>query len=230
MKKLLAVANGGGVPAPILKTTLTLLLSIALGSGFWIASLPMAKAAEQMTPAEMIQFKLAKGKTIATATDAELMEGVCKAVKQWPKEAALIVRTAAGAKKNLRSDILCMAVRCAREKHAVDCTWVTDILRDWIKEDPKDANHLTELGLQCAPDCRDTLQASLGEGGSSFANPPSNINAPPGSVGGGAGGNACIVCHNGTEIQIACSDLDSYLSGHPGDTAGACQTTPNTNP
>jgi hypothetical protein len=230
MKKLLAVANGG-MPAPLLRTTFTLLLGMALGSGFWLATLPMAKAAAQMTPAEMIQSKLPTGKTIATATDAELMEGVCKSIRQWPKEAPLIVRTAAGAKKNLRSDILCMAVRCAREKHVVDCSWITDILRDWIKEDPSDANRLTEMGLQCAPDCRDALQASLGQQGEgSFANPPSNINAPPGSVGGGAGGNVCIVCHNGTEVQIGCADVSNYLSSHPGDTAGPCGTTPITNP
>ena len=182
-----------------------------------------------MTPAEMIQSKLPPNTTIATATDAQLMQGVCEAVKQWPKDARLIVRTAAGARKSIRTDILCTAIRCLRERHALDCSWVVDIVREWIKAEPSLANQLTEAIMQCAPECREALQnLTLGEG--VFTNPPNNINAPPGSVGGGGGGNVCIVCHNGTEIQIACSDLDNYLRSHPGDTAGPCVPTPTTNP
>ncbi len=228
MKKLLTVANSEGIAASVFKTTLTLLAASALGSSFWVASLHLAEGA-RVTPAEMIQSKLPPGTTIATATDPQLLEAVCRAVKQWPSEAHFIVRTAAGARKSLRTDILCTAIRCLREQNALDCAWVVDVVREWIKADPGDANRLTELIIECAPECRDPLQALL-LGVGTFTNPPANINAPPGSVGGGAGGNVCLVCHNNQEIQVACSDLESYLRSHPGDTAGACVVTSVTNP
>jgi hypothetical protein len=222
MKKLF---NHEGMTASTLKTTLTALVTIMFASSLWIVSLPAAS----MTPAEMIQSKLPPHTTIATATDAQLLQAVGEAVRQWPKDAALIVRTAAGARKSIRADILCIAIRSARERGALDCNWVLDILREWIKADPGLANQLTEAVSQCAPECREALQSlSLGEG--AFTNPPNNINAPPGSVGGGGGGNVCLVCHNGTEIQVACSDLENYLKSHPGDTAGPCVPTPTTNP
>lgn len=233
MKKLFTIKRSARVTASALKTGVALLLALALASSLWFASSPNARGA-QMTPAEMIQHKLPVNMTIATASDPQLLDAVCKAIKQWPKEAALIVRTAAGARQSLRSNILCMAIRCAREdKAGIDCTWALDIVREWIKADPSLANQLTESIAQCAPECRDALQnlgSGAGEGEGAFGNPPSNINAPPGSTGGGAGGNTCIVCHNGQEVQIACSDLQSYLRSHPGDTAGPCQPTPVTNP
>jgi hypothetical protein len=107
-----------------------------------------------------------------------------------------------------------------------------DIVREWIKVDPDGANRWLEVVMECAPSCRDLLQGlGAGAGGEgNFTNPPNNISAPPGSVGGGSGGNVCIVCHNGTEVQVACSNLDSYLKSHPGDTAGPCAPTPVTNP
>lgn len=229
MKKMLAVCTDRGFSAGILKSTLVLLVGVALGSGFWIAATPMAHGQAKLTPVEMIQSKLPHGKTIATATDTELLDAVCKAVKQWPKEAPFIVRTAAGARKSLRTDIVCMTIRCLRENHALDCTWVVDILREWISVEPNSANRLTEQISNCASECRDALQGLGGGGEGTFANPPSNINPPPGSAGGGGSENLCVVCHNNQEIQISCSDLDSYLAAHPGDTAGPCQVTPSTN-
>lgn len=227
MKKLLTVANGGGLRAPVLRGTFIFVLSVVLGAIFWIASLPVVQAA-QMTPAEMIQSKLPPNKTIATATDAQLLGAVCKAVKQRPKEVGLIVRTAAGARKALKSDVLCMAIRCLREKSDLDCSWVSEVLRDWIKGEPNEASRLTELVVQCAPECRDLLPSRPVDEGN-FVNPPSNINVLPGSVGGGAGGNVCIACHSNREVQVACSDLDSFLNNHPGSTAGPCQVTPSAN-
>jgi hypothetical protein len=221
MKKLF---NREGMTASTLKTTLAALVTVMVASSLWIASLPAAS----MTPAEMIQSKLPPNTTVATATDAQLLQAVGEAVRQWPKDVALIVRTAAGARKSIRSDILCIAIRSARERNSLNCSWVLDILREWIKAEPGLANQLTEAIAQCAPECRDALQSlTLGEG--AFTNPPNNINAPPGSVGGGGGGNVCIVCHNGTEIQIACSDLENYLKSHPGDTPGPCVPTPVNN-
>ena len=230
MKKMLEVCADKRWSLGILKTALVLAVGVALGSAFWMASTPMAHGQAKLTPVEMIQSKLPQGKTIATASDTELLDAVCKSVKQWPAEASFIVRTAAGARKSIRADLLCMAIRCLREKHQMDCTWVVEIVRAWIKAEPKLANQLTELIANCSPECRDALQAlGEGEGGGAFAAPPSNVNPPPGSSGGGASENVCIVCHNGENIQISCADVESYLASHPGDTAGACQATPSTN-
>jgi len=227
MKKLVALCTEKRFSAGVLKTTLVLFVGIALGSGFWIASTPMAHGQAKLTPVEMIQAKLPPGKTIATASYAQLLEAVCKAVKQSPKEAPLIMRTVAGARKNFQGDILCMTIRCLKEKSDLDCNWVTDVVREWIKADPDSANQLIELVSNCSPDCRDSLQGLLT--GGAFTNPSSNINPPPGSVGGGASGNTCTVCHNGENAQIACDDMANYLAGHPGDTAGSCQVTSTTN-
>jgi hypothetical protein len=227
MKKLVALCTIKRFSAGVRNTTLALFVGVALGSGFWIASTPMVHGQGKLTPVEMIQAKLPQGKTIATASDAQLLDAVCQAVKQSPKEASLIIRTVAGARKNLQGDILCTTIRCLKEKRELDCAWVTDVVRDWIKADPDAANQLIELVSDCSPDCRDPLQGLLT--GGAFPNSQSNINPPPGSVGGGASGNTCTVCHNGENVQVGCDNMANYLAGHPGDTAGSCQVTSTTN-
>ena len=215
-----------------LKTTPIFFLSILLGVSFWIVSAPILQG-DQMTPAELIQSKLPRKKTIASATEAQLLEAICKAIKQSPKEAALVVRTAAGARQSIKADILCMATRCLRQKQqSIDCRWIMDILREWIKAEPNQANRLTESVVDCVPECRDRVKRiARGEGGfGPIETELGNINVAPGSTGGGAFGSACLVCHNGQEVQVACSDLENYLRNHPGDTAGPCQPTPVTNP
>lgn len=228
MKKLRAVSTGGGLVATICKTTVLFVVMGGLGSAFWFASIPLAQA-KQITPAEMIQSKLPANKTMASATDAQVLEAVCAAIKQWPKDTGLIVRTAAGSRQSLKADVLCMAVRCGYEKRALDCGWVVALVRDWTKAEPSEANKLSELALKCAPDCRDALQGDVPAEGPSNQAGPGNINPGPGSVGGGNSGNLCLVCHNGQQVQVACSDLGTYLSNHPGDTAGNCEATPNSN-
>jgi hypothetical protein len=112
----------------------------------------------------LIQSKLPPGKTIVTATDPELLDAVCNAVKQSPAELASIVRTVAPARKRLQMDIFCKAVRCASERGALDCNLVNDILRQWTRERPDEAAHLLELALSCAPNCRDGLPIQTGAG------------------------------------------------------------------
>lgn len=214
------------------KTIFSFVAGVALAGAFWAASTPVARGV-QKTPAEVIQAQLPSTVTIATASDTQLLDAVCKSVRNSPKEAALIVRTAAGARESLRSNILCMGIRCAHEARDMDCTWVLDVVRDWIKQDPALANQLGESISECAPNCRELLQ-NIGAGGvgeGAFGNPPANANPPPGSVGSGAGagGNSCVVCHNNQNITLACDDVAGYLQSHPGDRAGACQATPETN-
>jgi hypothetical protein len=229
MKQMLEFYADARWPKGVLKTTLVLAAGVALGSAFWMTSTPLAQGETNLTPVEMIQSKLPHGKTIATASDTELLDAVCKATKQYPKEAPLLVRTAAGARKNIRTDILCMAIRCLREKHQLDCAWVVDVVREWIAAEPRLANQLTELISNCSPECRDALQALAAGGTGAFGVPPTNINPPPGSTGGGALGNVCIVCSNAQNIQISCGDVESFLSNNPGATSGPCEVTPSTN-
>jgi len=232
MKRLLAITEPKN--ASLWKATLVFCLTISLASAFWAASAPIVQAA-QMTPAELIQSRLPSNKTLTDASDGQLLEAVYQAVKQSPKDARLIVRTASGARKPLRPNILCTAVRAQRERHSLNCTWVANVLREWIKADPADANRLTEATAQCAEECSETLQMGPHEpeGEGNFVTPPSNVNPAPGLGGGGgvaSSGNTCTVCRNGHDMQIGCPAVAEFLRTHPGSTAGPCQITPVTNP
>ena len=226
MKNLRAAA-GRGFSASVLRTTALFALSVGLAAGFWIASAPIAVAAAT-TPVEMLQSNLPKPATLASASKADVLSAVCKAVNKFRTDAPQIVRTATGARKDLTSDIVGEAVRCLRgdgKEGAMDCGLVRSTLHEAISVDPQNAAALTESVMALTPGCLD----SPAEGPNGFVNPPGNITGPPGSVGGGGIGDACAVCHNNQQIQVACSDLDNYLRNHPGDTAGACEATPAAN-
>jgi hypothetical protein len=234
MNKLRALANGENLNTSCLKTAAIFSLSVALGAGFWMASAPMARAASTstlMTPAEMIQSNLPRSMSLANASKARVLSAVCKAVGKYEKDTPQIVRTAAGARKDLTSDIVSTAVRCLRgdgKDGAIDCGLVRSALNEAIAVNGEQAASLTELVATLAPSCLDSPGEGPGEG--AFTNPPGNINPAPGLTGGGGRSqDTCTVCHNNSEIQVACSELASYLRGHPGDTAGACQASVNVN-
>jgi hypothetical protein len=224
MKKLRAVTYSEGFTASALQTAGVFLVSVALGAAFWLASLPMALAVT-VTPVEMIQSNLPKSMTLVNAPKAVMLSAICKTVTRHRKDAPLIVRTAAGARKEDTADIVGTAIHCLSEdKAGPDCALVRSILQEAIAADGDEAAALTELVVGAAPGCTDIP----GEGPEGFVNPPSNINPPP-STGGGPGTNNCTVCHNNKTIQVQCANLDSYLKNHPGDTSGACEATPSTN-
>jgi len=68
MKKLVALCTERRFSTEVLKTALVLFVGIALGSGFWIASTPMAHGQGKLTPVEMIQAKL---RELTPATEAQ---------------------------------------------------------------------------------------------------------------------------------------------------------------
>jgi hypothetical protein len=212
----------------ISKITFRLLVTVMFVPGVGFSPLQRAGAAQKLTASDMIEAELPRSMTIAHATDDQLLDAVCKAVRKSAKDAGLIVRTGAGARPGLRTDFLCRSIRCAHESGVADCDWVREIVREWIKKEPTLANQLMEAVAQCAPDCRDLFQ-NVGEG--NFTTSPSNINPPPGTIGGGGGAiEICVVCHNGSNVEVPCSDVQDYLRSHRGDTVGACQATPITNP
>lgn len=205
------------------KTRALLSISSGLAAVFCVVSLPLADGAA-ITPAEMIRANLPHAQSLASAPKAAILSAICKAVSKDQKEAPDIVRTAAGARKELTADILKAAVNCLREnKTALDCTLARSTLQQAIAVNGDQAAALTELFIQLTPTCVESPEEGPATAG--------NINGPPGSVAGGGAvtPDTCSVCHANQSIQVNCSDLHSYLKGHPGDTAGACEATPDAN-
>ncbi len=222
MKKMLTVTNDAYVAA---RTSVVLVVALALGLGFWTAMAPVAKAQQRMSATEMIESKLPHGKTMVTATKPEFLSAVCGAVKKWPDSAPQIVKAAIDAKRQWARDIVSTALRCLPGQP--DCNMIGAIVDAAVSADPDDASNITEMVLRQYPDCRSAIE-HRGPGQGVFTNPPPDVNPPPGSVGQGAGGfnpqeNAIQVCRNGVTIIIFPSQLQM------GDTIGPCPVTGVTN-
>jgi len=230
MKKMLTVRNDAYFVA---RTSVVLVIALALGFGFWTALTPVAKA-QQMSATEMIESKLPHGKTMLTATKPELLSAVCSAAKKWPDAAPQIVRAAINAQKQSARDIVQTATRCFPGNFKGQaCDGIAAIVDAAVVADPEDASGITEMVIRLYPDCRGAIGHGREIGEGNFINPPINVNPPPGSIGGGAGEVArCVVCHNDNnphEITIPCSQVPDFLRHHPGDYAGPCVVTPNQN-
>jgi len=231
MKKMLTVKNDAYLAA---RTSVVLVIALALGFGFWTAMTPVAKA-QQMSATEMIQSKLPQGKTLATATKPELLSAVCASVKQWPDAAPRIVKTAIDSHRHWARDIVSTAIRCL--PGAVNCDIIGAVVSAAVVADPDDAAGISEMVIRDHPDCRgaigrdfkggeykEVVPPPVSEG--NFGNPPPDVNPPPGSIGGGGGGfnpEEILVCRNGVQIFIFPRDL------RPGDIIGACVVTTDTN-
>lgn len=215
----------------VLRSTLVLLIGLALGLAFWVATAPVAKAKE-ITPTEMIQSKLPSTKTLVTAAKPEVLSAVCGAVRKWRNDAAQIVRTAAGARKEFAGPIVAEAIRCLREHP--DCNITGQVVAAGLAADPEASATIMEQALELAPDCRAQIEqaAGGGEGEGATATQSSNENPPPGTLGAGAGHQACVVCHNiqhnPQTLTIDCNALPAHLAH--GDTEGPCQATQVQNP
>ena len=211
------------------KNAVIIAFGLMLGAALWIATIPAASGRE-MSASEMLQSKLLPPRILANASSPELLKAVCGAVGTWRRSAAQIVREAISSRRAPARDIVATAFRCMREgkEGPLDCSLVGDIYNAARIADPEDAAVLLDQILEAAPDCR----GALGRGddpGEFNSNPPSNVNPPPGSIGGGASRGLCLVCHNGHEIRIPCDQVPKYLKNHPGDNAGPCRPTPTTN-
>src|SRR3954452_23987912 len=233
MKKLLMVSNGELLAARVLKTVLMLLIGVALGTAFWVASTPVALA-EEMSPSRMIESQLPAGKTAATASKQDYLGAVCNAVKKFRSAAPQIARAAAESHPNWKSDILRTAFRCLGAGGGADCRLLAGVLHGVINGG--DAQQLTELAIELAPSCADAFGVDHKGGGpgpggvieeGNFGNPPgSNLNPPPGSIGGGGGqGNVIAICHNGHTIFVSPQGAENHLNHHSGDTLGPCVVT-----
>jgi len=227
MKKLLMVSNGEHLVARIFKTTLLLLIGLALGTSFWVASMPVAQA-QDMSPTKMIESQLPQGKTMESAGKADYLAAVCAAVKKWRSASPQIVRAAVEARPAWKRDILRTAFQCLGSD---DCRLLVRVLRGAIAGAPDDASGLTETAIDAAPSCAGSFGGGGGgddDDGGNFGNPPGNLNPPPGSLGGGGGqGNVIVVCFNGQTLFVTPQRAQELVN--QGATVGACQVTPAVN-
>lgn len=226
MKKILMVSNGEHLAARFLKTILVLLIGLALGTAFWVASTPIASA-QEMSATKMIESQLPQGKSTASASKQQYLAAVCEAVKKFRSAAPQIVRAAVEAHPNWKQDILRTAFRCLGSN---DCRLLGRVLHGAIDgAGGRDASELTELGIELAPNCSGSFGGTRGGGEEegNFGNPPGgNLNPPPGSIGGGGGqGNVVAVCHNRHTIFVSPQGAQNHLRNHPGDTLGPCVVT-----
>ncbi len=229
MKKLLMVSNGEHFVARIFKTTLILLTGLALATAFWVVSTPVAKA-QDMSPTKMIESQLPQGKTMQSAGKADYLAAVCAAVKKFRSAAPQIVRAAVEARPAWKKDILRTSFQCLGSD---DCRLLGRVLRSAIAGSPNDASGLTETAIDAAPSCAGSFgggggQGNGDEGEGNFANPPGNLNPPPGSIGGGGGqGNVVVVCFLGQTLFVTPDRAQELVN--QGATVGACQVTATTN-
>jgi hypothetical protein len=237
MKKMLSVTNDAYLAA---RTSVVLVVVLALGLGFWTATTPIAQA-QEMSATEMIESKLPHGKTMLTCSKAEFLAGVCAAVKKWPNAAPQIVR-GANAKREWARDIVATALRCLPPDHKGHvCDGVAAIVNAAVSAAPDDASGIIEMVIRQYPECKGAIghgegHPGYGDGGR-FTQPPPNVNPPPGSIGGGASQVAqCTICHvppgnpnNPQTLTIGCPAADAHLRNHPLDYAGQCQVTPPQN-
>ncbi len=240
MKRLLASFRTKRVPG-ILNLALVVCPGCALALFFWAATAPQV-GANEITPAEMIQSKLPQNKTLATASKSEVLSAICGAVRKWQNDVPQIVRTAAGARREIAVDIVKTGIRCLDPESDAksvavdpDCDLVGQTVAVGLAVDPEHASNIMELALQLVPDCRGAIETvgTPAEGPADIANGPTNINPIPGSA-GGAGGfdpqqSRIVICDNGQNVQISTSRKNAYLGSHPGARLGVCQASPDVN-
>ena len=228
MKNSSTISSSRHFVARAIQSTLLLLIGLALGAAFWVASTPMAQA-QDMSPAKMIEAQLPQGKTAATAGKADYLAAVCAAVKKFRSAAPQIVRAAVTAHPEWKKDILRTAFQCVGSD---DCRLLNRILRGAIAGSPNDASGLTEVAIDAAPSCAGSFGGNGGQGNDegigNFSNTPGNLNPPPGSIGGGGGqGNVITVCLNGQTLFVTPERAQDLVN--QGATVGACQVTATTN-
>ncbi|MGZ5553846.1 MAG: hypothetical protein ACXWHF_09425 [Chthoniobacterales bacterium] len=229
MKKMLMVSNGEHFAARFIKATAIMLIGLALGTAFWVATVPSAQAAGE-SGAQMIAAQL-HGKTIQNASKAELIAAVCAALKSPGANPAAIMQAAVAAHQGWRNDLLRGVFDCVGKDN---CALLGQILRGARAGSPSNAAGLTDLATQLAPDCASAFGAGTpgggGEGEGVFGNPPGiNLNPPPGSMGGGGQGTIVAVCLNGETLFVTPERAQEILNQNPGATLGACQVTATTN-
>ena len=210
------------------KATLVLLIGLALATAFWVASTSSAQA-QGMSPTKMIESQLPHGKTTANASKADYLAAVCEAVKKFKSAARAIAQAAVSSHPQWKNDILRSAFSCAGD----DCRLLGRILRGAIDASPGDASELTDLATQLAPTCATAFGGGGGHGeegeGVFGIAPGTNLNPPPGSIGGGGGqGNIVAVCVNGQTLFVTPERAQDLINS--GDaTLGACQVSPSQN-
>jgi hypothetical protein len=182
-----------------------------------------------MTPTEIVESQLPAPKTLAKATKSEIFSAVCAAVKRFKKDAPQIVEVAITARKELAVEMVENVIHCLQKP---DCGLIQDLVSAAITANPEAASEIADAALGATPNCADSIQqAGIRPPGEGPAEDPTNQNPPPGSIGGGVDPQEAtvLICDNGTQVNIAASQVQSYLQSHQGAFVGNCQLTPDTN-
>lgn len=180
----------------------------------------------------VIEGQLPAVQNLGDVSKAQLLGALPGAIGRYRQVAPQLSGGATIVRKQWAVDILKEAFRAV----GPDCGMRARILRSIIAAAPEQAAKLTEVAIAEGPDCA----GAFGQGAGAPPppdddfGPPPPLNPPtlPGPFGGGAGGqgNVIAICHNGRTIFVSPQGAEQHLNNHPGDTLGACQVTPTTNP
>lgn len=179
----------------------------------------------------VIEGQLPAVQNLGDVGKGQLLSALPSAIGRYRQVAPQLSGGAAIVRKQWAVDILKEAFRAV----GPDCGMRARILKSIIAAVPEQAAKLTEAAIAAGPDCA----GAFGQGAGAPPppdddfGPPPPLNPPtlPGSFGGSGGqGNVIAICHNGRTIFVSPQAAEQHLNNHPGDTLGACQVTPTTNP
>ena len=214
MKKLLTVSNG-----------LLTLSALALLAAFSVATIPSA-VAQGNDARNLIQQELGSG-NVQTAGKADFLQAVCAAVKKNRGAAPQITRAAIMIHGEWKNDILRTVFECLGSD---DCRLLGRVLRAAIAASPGDADSLTQLATELAPNCAGSFGGQQPDDDFGPTGGPASQTLLPGTAAAGGGqGNVIAICHNDHTIFVSPQGAEAHLQQHPGDSLGPCQVTPVTN-
>jgi hypothetical protein len=188
----------------------------------------------------VLENNLGHPRPLRNADRSQFLTALPDATKKWRIIAPQLAGAATLTRKEWALDIL----RTSFNTVGADCGMRARILFSVVSADKKDAVKLLELALQLGPgDCAGAYQKAVadalservtvtGSGGATAEGPGTNtgnFGNPPGLNGAGQNG-LVAVCHNGTTIFLTPEQAQRDLKQNKGDTLGACQVTPVSNP
>jgi hypothetical protein len=190
--------------------------------------------ARDLSPAEMIEAHLARGKTLQTARQANLLSAICEAVKQNHSAAVAITSTAVARRAEYAGEIVETVLRCSGK---VGCEYAGMVVAGAVAAAPQSASRIHDAAMIRAPGCAETIRSAAQ---AAVANPSANaipgVGVPlgttpraPSEVQQDEGYDPLeplrLVCDNETQRAIRESQVDDYLKTHPGAVLGSCPPT-----
>ncbi len=215
----------------ILPRVILLELSVALLIATPCLAAAPASAGRELAPVELIEKALPAGKTIKSASKAELVSAVCAAVRQERDSGAGMTLVAVAARPELAGDLVGAILRCATK---IDCEYVSLIVSTAVTAQPGAATAISDAAIGRAPNCGESIQGAVRTATrSANSRPELTLASPPGQgalIGTRGGANEgfdpheplVLVCEDGTPRAVRQSEIDEFLRTHPGAVSGNC--------